>query len=107
MTTRRSASIRPSNEGFGLPVVEAFSRGNAVISSNGGTLAEVAEGLSPCLSATDDDAWHTMFAQWIIDPAARMPYETAIRTRFHRTTWQEATELIFQAVGGDHSRGPP
>jgi len=44
-----------------------------------------------------------MFAQWIIDPAARCQYERRYaQTRFStRRPGKKATELIFQAVGGD------
>ena len=44
-------------EGFGLPIVEAFSFGKAVIASTGGAVPETAHGLAPCLDPTDEDAW--------------------------------------------------
>jgi glycosyltransferase involved in cell wall biosynthesis len=89
-------------EGFGLPVVEAFTRGKAVISSNGGALAEVAEGFSPCLDPTDENAWYTTVSEWITNPGARTPYEYAIRTRFRSRTWEECAAQIFGVVAGGH-----
>ena len=86
-------------EGYGLPVVEAFSRRKAVISSNGGALAEVAGGFSPCLDPTDEDAWYATIKEWIGNPDARGPYETAIRNRFQRVTWQESAAQMFRIVG--------
>ncbi|HLQ90396.1 MAG TPA: glycosyltransferase family 1 protein [Xanthobacteraceae bacterium] len=86
-------------EGYGLPVVEAFSHGKAVISSSGGALAEVAGGFSPCLDPTDEDAWYATIKEWIANPDARGPYETAIRNRFQSVTWQESAAQMFRIVG--------
>ena len=85
-------------EGYGLPVVEAFSRGKAVISSNGGALAEVADGFSPCLDPTDEEAWYMTLKEWITNPDARVPYEAAIRNRFRTVTWPESAAEVFRIV---------
>jgi glycosyltransferase involved in cell wall biosynthesis len=85
-------------EGYGLPVVEAFARGKAVIASSGGALSEVAGDLSPCLDPRDEDAWHDLIKQWIEDPSAREPLEAAIRERFRHPTWDEAAAAFFAAV---------
>ena len=85
-------------EGFGLPVVEALSRGKAIIASTGGALPEVVGEFSPCLDPDDEDAWYGKLKQWIADPSARIPYENAIRARFHCLSWREAAEQIFQTT---------
>ena len=85
-------------EGYGLPVVEAFSRGKAVISSNGGALAEVANGFSPCLDPNDEEAWYSTLREWISNPDARVPYEAAINTRFRTVTWPESAARLFRIV---------
>ena len=85
-------------EGFGLPVVEALSRGKAIIASTGGALPEVVREFSPCLDPADEDAWYGTLKQWITDPSARIPYENAIRARFHCASWGEAAEQLFRAV---------
>jgi glycosyltransferase involved in cell wall biosynthesis len=85
-------------EGYGLPVVEAFAREKAVISSNGGALAEVVGALSPCLDPTDEDAWHATLTEWITNPDARAPYETAIRTGFRNVSWEESAAGVFRVV---------
>jgi glycosyltransferase involved in cell wall biosynthesis len=85
-------------EGFGLPLVEAFARGKAVICSNGGALAEVAADLAPKLGPRDEDAWRAILGHWIADPAARVPYEAAIRARFRPPSWDEAAAGFFAAV---------
>jgi glycosyltransferase involved in cell wall biosynthesis len=82
-------------EGYGLPVVEAFSRGKALLASNGGSLAEVVGDLSPTLPPRDAAAWQSMLAEWITNPDARRPFEVAIRERFSHPDWEEASALFF------------
>ena len=85
-------------EGYGLPVVEAFARGKPVLVSVGGALAEVAGEFSPVLPARDEAAWFAMLRAWIEDPAARRPYEAAIRERFRHPSWDEAAAAILAAL---------
>jgi len=92
-------------EGYGLPVVEAFARGKAVIASNGGALPELVGDLSPCLDPGDEAGWYATLKLWIEDPAARAPYEAAIRERFRHPSWDEAAGLFYGAV--DRLAGQP
>ncbi|MCZ7658968.1 MAG: glycosyltransferase [Xanthobacteraceae bacterium] len=85
-------------EGFGLPIVEAFLRGKAVLASTGGAIPEVAAGLAPCLDPDDAGAWQTMLARWISDPAVATAHATEIRRRFRHVSWSEAAERFFAAV---------
>jgi glycosyltransferase involved in cell wall biosynthesis len=87
-------------EGFGLPAVEAFSHGKAVLASTGGALPEVVGDFSPCLDPDDAPEWHRMLELWIEDPAARAPYENRIRTSFRHPTWAEAARDFFALVQG-------
>jgi glycosyltransferase involved in cell wall biosynthesis len=82
-------------EGYGLPLVEAFRYGKAVMASTGGAVPEVAGDFSPCLDPADTEAWRRMLATWIEDPAARLPYETRIRTSFRTRKWDEAAREFF------------
>jgi glycosyltransferase involved in cell wall biosynthesis len=93
-------------EGYGLPLVEAFQHGKAVIASTGGALPEVAGNFSPCLDPTDMEAWQRMLATWIEDPAARHPYETRIRTSFRPRKWDEASREFFALARGGRSTHP-
>jgi glycosyltransferase involved in cell wall biosynthesis len=97
-------------EGYGLPIVEAFARGKAVLASNGGAIPEVVAGLSPCLDPHDEELWHSMLAKWISDPAAHAPYEAAIRRYFRPVTWRESARNFFDAVAevssGDTAESP-
>jgi glycosyltransferase involved in cell wall biosynthesis len=85
-------------EGFGLPVVEAFQYGKAVIASTGGAVPEVVGGLMPCLDPKDVDAWTTTIRQWITQPAVRQTYETTLRTHYRPISWEEAATRIFEKV---------
>jgi glycosyltransferase involved in cell wall biosynthesis len=91
--------VYPSRyEGFGLPIIEAFSYGKAVIASNGGALPETVGGLSPCLDPGDEEGWFTALKGWIEDPGARASYEAAIRRSFSHPDWSEAAARFFDVV---------
>jgi glycosyltransferase involved in cell wall biosynthesis len=85
-------------EGYGLPVVEAFARGKAVIASNGGSLAEVVGDFSPSLDPRDEDVWFETLRRWIVDPSARAPYEAALRERFRHPSWEEVGATFYREV---------
>ena len=91
-------------EGYGLPVVEAFFHGKAVLASNGGALPEVAGEFSPCLDPMSPDLWHDMLKRWIEEPAARAPYEQAIRSRFSHPTWDDAAAAFFASIRNTDKR---
>lgn len=92
-------------EGYGLPVVEGFRYGKAILASTGGALPEVVNGFSPCIDATDEQAWFEALKTWIVDPSQRAPYEKAIRERFRHPTWKEAAEAYFRTVDAFVSGG--
>ena len=88
--------VYPSEyEGYGLPVAEAFRSGKAVVASDRGSIPEVVGDFSPCLPADDRQAWFDTLSHWIRDPAARQPYEAAIRDRFRPTSWDGAARVFF------------
>jgi glycosyltransferase involved in cell wall biosynthesis len=85
-------------EGFGLPIVEAFTRGKAVIASTGGAVPETVNGLSPCLDPLDVDAWTALLGEWIERPEAYAAWEARIRTTFRPREWPEVAEQIMAAA---------
>lgn len=87
-------------EGYGLPLLEAFRHGKAVLASTGGAVPEVVGDFSPCLDPTDTEAWRGMLEKWIEDPAARVPFETRIRTSFRHRDWDEAAQTFFALARG-------
>jgi glycosyltransferase involved in cell wall biosynthesis len=82
-------------EGFGLPIIEAFARGKAVIASTGGAVPETAGDLAPCLDPTDAAAWEQALADWIERPEFRADYEARIRAGFSHPTWVAAAAHIL------------
>jgi len=93
--------IYPSRyEGYGLPVVEAFFHGKAVLVSTGGALPEVTGDFSPCLDPENVEAWRRMLQSWIEDPAGRTVYEERIRTSFHHPDWDQSAQTFFGLARG-------
>lgn len=94
--------VYPSEyEGFGLPIVEAFQRGKAVIASNGGSLPEVVGTLSPLLNPHDVMAWVETLARWIADPSARREYEQAIAGQSHVRSWSAVGDRLIELIEAD------
>jgi glycosyltransferase involved in cell wall biosynthesis len=88
-------------EGYGLPAVEAFHYGKAVLASTGGAIPEVVGDFSPCLDPDDGESWRRMLQTWIEDAAARAGYEERIRTSFRHPDWDESARTFFALVRGD------
>ncbi len=85
-------------EGYGLPIVEAFRYGKAVLASTGGAVPEVAGGLSPCLDPRDENSWYEALKLWIEQPERPRHYEELIRNHFHLPTWNEAARAFFETI---------
>lgn len=85
-------------EGFGLPIIEAFAHGKAVMASTGGAVPETVSGLSPCLDPLDVAAWTALLADWIRQPAAYAPWQARIAREFQAAGWPDAAERIMQAA---------
>jgi glycosyltransferase involved in cell wall biosynthesis len=85
-------------EGFGLPIIEAFTRGKAVIASNGGAVRETVGDLSPCLDPLDVEAWTDEMGKWIEHPALREAWELRIRRDFQPRQWPDVAEQIMMAA---------
>jgi glycosyltransferase involved in cell wall biosynthesis len=85
-------------EGFGLPIIEAFTRGKPVIASTGGAVPETVNGLSPCLDPLEVDAWTALLGEWIERPRAYAEWQARIRNGFRRREWPEVAEQIMAAA---------
>jgi glycosyltransferase involved in cell wall biosynthesis len=86
-------------EGFGLPVVEAFAHGRALVASTGGAVPEAAGGLAPCLDPDDTDAWEAEMARLILDPDARRAAEARVVAGYRPRGWDAvAADLIRAAM---------
>lgn len=91
-----------SYEGFGLPVIEGFRYGKAVIASTGGALPETVNRFSICLDPTDVAVWSDTLSHWITDPSAYSRYEQAIASEFQPRSWDEASRELFAAIDKLH-----
>ena len=85
-------------EGFGLPVIEAFSLGKAVIASSGGALPETVGRFAPCLDPNDEAAWFETLKQWIEQPEVRARHEAVIRAEFSWPTFEQAAAQILASA---------
>ena len=100
--------VFPSHyEGFGLPIVEFFAHGKAVIASSAGALPEAVAGLSPCIDPGDVEAWHATIGEWIENPAARQACEAKIRSSFAWPDWNAAAAKMFATAASGEPKPAP
>lgn len=85
-------------EGFGLPIVESFCHGKAMIASSAGALSETVDGFSPCLSPSDKASWRDLLRQWIVDPSSYEAFERDIKLRFSPRSWDVAAAEFFRLI---------
>jgi glycosyltransferase involved in cell wall biosynthesis len=97
-----SAAVFPSlDEGFGLPVLEAFAAGTPMVASNAGAIPEVA-GDAALLSDAQDDAALAANIQRVIDDAdLRERLIAAGRARAELFTWSASASshrALYESV---------
>jgi glycosyltransferase involved in cell wall biosynthesis len=94
--------LYPSHtEGFGLPVVEAFAHGRALIASTGGAVPEAVGGLAPCLDPDDADAWEAEMARLILEPDARRAAEARVAAGYRARGWDVVAADLIRAATTD------
>jgi alpha-1,3-rhamnosyl/mannosyltransferase len=98
-------------EGFGLPVVEAMSRGCPVVAAATTALPEVVADGGVLLDPDDVGAWQEALLALLGDEAERRRLAAAGRARAARLSWAstaaELTRLHRRAAGGDSEAGLP
>ena len=91
------------SEGFGLPILDAWVTGTAVLTANRTSLPEVAADAACLVDPTDTDEISTALAQLIVDPANRADLVERGRKRVRQYTWARTArrfaEALEQAVG--------
>jgi glycosyltransferase involved in cell wall biosynthesis len=92
-------------EGFGLPLLEAMSCGCAVVTSNRGSLLEVAGPGAQTFDPLDVDGMARAIAQLFINPAELARWRAQALERAQAFSWSRAAEATMgvyrQAMGGN------
>jgi glycosyltransferase involved in cell wall biosynthesis len=93
------AYVFPSlNEGFGLPVLEAFNAGLPIICSNNSALPEVAREAALYFDPYDKNALCFQMQQLIADPTLRRALEQKGKQRLSQFSWLKAAKEIQAAM---------
>lgn len=92
-----SALAFPSlHEGFGLPVLEAMSRGCPVIAADATALPEVVDGAGLLVPASDPDRWSEAMARVLDDPALATSLIEAGYERALNYDWTVAATVLAE-----------
>ncbi len=98
-------------EGFGLPVLEAMTRGVPVIASDIPALREVGGDAAIYVDRPlDPDAWRTAIARLLDDPALQAKLSEQGRNRARRFSWERVGKqfggLLHEVVSAPSTRVP-
>ena len=85
------------NEGFGLPVIEAFQRGTPVIASDIGVLHEVAGDMAEYFDPTDKDDFIRCVSRLADDENAYRALKEKVK-KFVPFTWNQSAQAMENAV---------
>lgn len=80
-------------EGYGLPVIEALTRGVPVVASDGGALPEAGSGVVDHVPADDVEQWVTVLSAHLDDEELHRRRRTAAQS-FRPPTWQATADQV-------------
>lgn len=86
------------SEGFGLPILDAWSTGTAVLTSNTTSLPEVAADGALLVDPFDTDEIAKGLIRLMEDPLARVTLTERGRKRLRAFTWKETTARFIRAI---------
>jgi glycosyltransferase involved in cell wall biosynthesis len=91
------ALVYPSlYEGFGLPVLEAMSRGTPVLASSAASIPEVLGDAGMLLDPMDVDAWTSALAEVVGSPLRRTAMQAAGKARAADFTWERTARATLE-----------
>jgi len=97
-------------EGFGLPILEAMSCGCPVVTSNGGSLAEVAAAGAQVFDPMDAEGMGRAVATLLRDPEQRYIWRNRALARARDFSWLKAAEqtlaVYYKVLGCQNSLQP-
>lgn len=97
--TTAFALLQPSwHEGFGLPVLEAFTQGLPVIASDTASLPEVAGGAALHCPPDDPTAWATTMARLDIEPGLADDLAVKGLARADAYSWDGTAKTVLELI---------
>ncbi|HHL2559607.1 TPA: glycosyltransferase [Yersinia enterocolitica] len=96
-------TVFPSHyEGWGLPVAESFSYGKFCISSNAGSLPEVAPDHAEYIDPIDYIAWYKALQKYCFNPEL-LAEKTQLAKNYKPTRWSETAYQVIEFLKEVHS----
>ena len=87
-------------EGFGLPIVEAFKAGTAVITSNVSSMPEIAGEAALCIDPDSELSLTEAMVRMVSEPDLRKHFIAKGMERAHLFSWDHATEVVARVLMG-------
>jgi alpha-1,3-rhamnosyl/mannosyltransferase len=84
-------------EGFGMPVIEMFACGGAVLASTAGAVAEVANGVAHLIDPADEGGWRDAMQRIIVDDDWHRQLCLGGPMIARRFTWEACARDTWQA----------
>ncbi len=100
-TGARAFILTSFYEGFGFPPLEAMACGTPVVSSAGGSLAEVLGNAAMVLDTFEPDRWHAAVQRAVSDSTLRADLSAKGRAHARGFTWDaaaRATHAVYRQV---------
>lgn len=96
-------TVFPSRyEGWGLPVAESCRYGKFCLSSNAGSLPEVAPGCAEYIDPLDCIAWYKALQTYCFEPDV-LAEKTNLAKNYHPTNWYQTAQQVIKSIENIHA----